>query len=68
MYCKKNYNTYSVTLEFAYQGLSTTKIADDNCFIYIRHSLEHTLAGGSILLEHEHLKSQKNTFIHCLAH
>ena len=24
--------------------------------------MEHTLTGGSILLEHEHLKSQKNTF------
>ena len=26
VYCKKIYNTYSLTLKFAYQGLSTTKI------------------------------------------
>ena len=30
---------------------------------YLRHYLEHSLAGGSLLLELEHLKSQKSVLI-----
>ena len=35
----------------------------DESSTYLGHSLKHSLAGGSILLELEHLKSQKNVFI-----
>ena len=59
MYCKTFYNTYGVSLEIA-RLLPTEQV--DKSSIYIGHCMEHTLACGSILLECEHLKSQKKTF------
>ena len=57
--CKTFCNTYRLSLEIA-RILPTEQV--DKSSIDIGHCIEHTLAGGSILLEHEHLKSQNKTF------
>ena len=59
VFCKTFYSTYGVSLEIA--RLLPTELVDKSS-IYIGHCIEHALAGGSILLEHEHLKSQYMTF------
>ena len=59
VYCKNFYNTYDVSLNIA-RLLPTEHV--DGSSIYIGHCIEHTHAGGSILLEHEHSKYEKKTF------
>ena len=55
MYCKPFQNTYGAGLEIEHPLPAEQ---DEKSFIYLTHFIEHTLAGGLILLEHEHLKSQ----------
>ena len=56
------YNTYGSSCDFKTRICQSPKQHVDESSTYLGHSLEDSLAGGSIFLELEDLKSQKNVF------